>query len=90
MKPLATKYPHASNHHHVHPAQSLHRASPHVGRDVRDHGAGCGAEVLLARCTSTHPTIEQVMLDPELHAIEAFDLGLNIPSLTSWYEEQDC
>lgn len=28
------------------------------------------------------------ILDPETHAELAFDLGLNIPSLTSWYQQQ--
>jgi len=26
--------------------------------------------------------------DPETHAELAFDLGLDIPSLTSWYQQQ--
>ena len=32
--------------------------------------------------------ILQALQDPETHAELAFDLGLNIPSLTSWHQQQ--
>jgi len=57
-----------------------------VERDHRHDGVGSGAEVLLARCTTT-PTLNEIIDDPETHAEHAFNIGLDIPSLTSWYHE---
>ena len=42
---------------------------------------------MAAEYTEQHDIL-QVLQDPETHAERAFDLGLDIPSLTAWYRDQ--
>ena len=45
--------------------------------------------VAMASKYEDEQAIMQAIMDPEAFARLAFDLGLDIPSLTSWYLEQE-
>lgn len=45
--------------------------------------------VAMAAKYEDEQAIMQAIMDPEAFAHLAFDLGLDIPSLTSWYLEQE-